>query len=417
MRIAIVTEVFLPAVDGVVTRLRHTVSELRRAGDEVLIAAPAGGPRSYDGVPIAHMPALPMPLYPDGQGYPDKRVSLPTPALGRALRSFRPDVVHAINPLLLAAGGVYYARRLGVPLVASYHANVPAYSHYYGMGWMERPGWQYVRALHNRADLNLCTSKATIDVLRSHQIDRLALWPYGIEPGLSGRMEREQAWRERLSGGRPDRRILLYVGRLAKEKDIPQLLPVVRGQDELALGIVGDGPLRSELESEFAGTPTTFLGILRGRDLAHAYASADVFVFPSRSETLGMVLLEAHAAGLPVVAADSAASRDLVEHGVDGLRYDPDRPETLVSAVGRITGEPSLAARMSDAARAAVAGASWAGATDVLRSYYESVCASRAATVSGVPVLAAAGVETVEHVTGAGPATAEAASGTAKVSD
>jgi glycosyltransferase involved in cell wall biosynthesis len=374
MRIAIVTEVFLPAVDGVVTRLRHTISELANAGDEVLVAAPAGGPAEYGGAHIAHMPAVPMPLYPDGQGYPDKRVSLPTPALGRALRAFKPDLIHAINPLLLAAGGVYYARRLRLPLVASYHANMPAYSHYYGIGWLERPGWRYVRSLHNRADLNLCTSRATMETLRQHRVERIALWPYGIEADLNGCANASRAWRERLSGGHPERHILLFVGRLAKEKEVSELVAAVRGVDGVALAIVGDGPLRSHLEAEFAGTPTTFLGILRGQDLASAYASADMFVFPSRTETLGLVLLEAHAAGLPIVAADSAAARDLVRHGVDGLWYDPSRPRALAEAVSRVAGDPDLAQSMSNAARAAVAGASWREATRVLRGYYETVC-------------------------------------------
>lgn len=374
MRIAIVTEVFLPAVDGVVTRLRHTISELSKAGDEVLVAAPAGGPAEYGGAEIAHMPAIPMPLYPDGQGYPEKRVSLPTPALGRALREFEPDLIHAINPLLLAAGGVYYARRLDIPLVASYHANMPAYSHYYGIGWLERPGWRYVRALHNRAQLNLCTSRATVDTLRAHGIERVALWPYGIEPGLSGEANASRSWRERLSGGQPERHILLFVGRLAKEKDVAHLISAVRDVEGVALAIVGDGPLRAQLEAEFAGTPTTFLGILRGADLASAYASADSFVFPSTTETLGLVMLEAHAAGLPVIAADSAAARDLVADGVDGLRYEPSDPDGLRTAVSRIASDPDMACRMSRAARASVAGAAWAEATAVLRGYYETVC-------------------------------------------
>jgi glycosyltransferase involved in cell wall biosynthesis len=377
MRIAIVTEVFLPAVDGVVTRLRHTISGLSSAGDQVLVAAPAGGPAEYGGAQIAHMPAVPMPLYPDGHGYPEKRVSLPTPALGRALRAFQPDLIHAINPVLLAAGGVYYARRLDVPLVASYHANMPAYSHYYGIGFLERPGWHYIRSLHNRAQLNLCTSVATMKTLRHHGIERLALWPYGIEEDLKGRVEPSHSWRERLSGGHPGRRIMLFVGRLAKEKDVSQLLSAVREVDDVCLAIVGDGPLRRELELEFAGTRTTFLGILRGSDLASAYASADMFVFPSRTETLGMVLLEAHAAGLPVVAADSAAARDLVRHGIDGLRYDPERPGALPEAVSRLAANRELAVRMSAAAREAVAGASWPEATRVLRGYYGDVLAGR----------------------------------------
>jgi glycosyltransferase involved in cell wall biosynthesis len=386
MRIAFVTEVFLPAVDGVVTRLRHTLEELERAGDEVLVLAPAGGPSNYAGAEVVAMPALPMPLYPDGVGYPDKRVSLPCRALGRELRRFRPDVVHAINPMLLAAGGVGYARRYQLPLVASYHANIPSYGRYYGLGRLEWLGWRYVRWLHNAADLNLATSTATLSLLRDQRIGRLALWPYGVEPEFAVRRATDPAVRERLSGGRPERPLLLYVGRLAKEKDVAQLRTLVTGRSDVTLAVVGDGPLRSELETAFAGTPTRFHGILRGNDLAAAYANADVFVFPSRSETLGLVMLEAHTAGLPVVAADSAASRELVRDGIDGLRYDADAPGSLAAAVARITGDPALARSMSEQARAAVATASWGVATRILREHYAQVVAGR--TRPPAPVVA-----------------------------
>ena len=140
MRVALVSEVFLPAVDGVVTRLRRTLEELPRNGDEVLMIAPAGGPDSYAGVPVLGVRGLRVPLYPDGDGYPPKRVALPGPALSRALRAYRPDVVHAIQPVLLGVGAVAFARRNRVPLVASYHAHLPSYAKLYRLGWLESAG-------------------------------------------------------------------------------------------------------------------------------------------------------------------------------------------------------------------------------------------------------------------------------------
>lgn len=372
MRIAVVTEVFLPAVDGVVTRLRRTLEELARAGDELLVVAPAGGPPSYAGAKVVPAPPLRLPLYPDGSGYPEKRVSLPGRTAGDALTQFGPDVVHAVNPFLLAAGAVGYARRHRVPLVASFHANVPAYARYYGLGMLEGLGWRYVRALHNAADLNLCTSSATMRTLAARGIERLALWPYGVDSapprGSSARWES----RSRLSGGHPERTILLFVGRLAKEKSIERLVPVAR-EPGIAVAIVGDGPVRGKLEREFAGTPTTFAGLLTGADLASAYAAADVFVFPSETETLGMVMLEAHAAGLPVIAANSPAAREVVRDGVDGLRYDPADPRSLQTAVSRLVDDHRLRAMMAIESRRAVADATWEAATAVLRQHYEWV--------------------------------------------
>lgn len=374
MRVAFVSEVFLPAIDGVVTRLTRTVEELGRVGDDVLMIAPAGGPSNYAGAEVLGMRSLPVPLYPDGNGYPPKRVALPGPALGRALARFRPDVVHAINPVLLAAGGVVLAHRQRLPLVASYHAHLPEYAHLYRMGFMEPAGWRYVRALHNLADINLCTSRAALGELRERGVERLALWPYGID---CDRFQPSMAcgtWRRRLSGGRPERTVLLFVGRLAKEKTVERLREAVCGTEDVSLAIVGDGPLRAQLEQVFAGTPTTFIGFLGGEDLARAYASADVFVLPSQTETLGLVTLEAHASGLPVIAADSPAAQELIRHGIDGLRYDPLIPGALARAVAALVADRALRDRMGVAARAAVNSASWRQATATLRSHYEAVC-------------------------------------------
>jgi glycosyltransferase involved in cell wall biosynthesis len=167
--------------------------------------------------------------------------------------------------------------------------------------------------------------------------------------------------------------ILLCVGRLAKEKSFHRLLPVVRQVDGISLAIVGDGPLRPSLERSFAGTPTTFLGLLDGEALSRAYASADAFLFPSDTETLGMVMLEAHAAGLPVLAADTPAAREVVREGLDGVRYAPRDPSALVASVRRLVEDQPLREALSAGARASVAGATWRHATDVLRGHYTAV--------------------------------------------
>lgn len=374
MRIALVSEVFLPAVDGVVTRLRRTLEELAQTGDEVLMVAPAGGPDSYAGVPVLGIRGLRVPLYPDGDGYPPKRVALPGPALSRALRAYRPDVVHAIQPVLLGVGAVAFARRNRVPLVASYHAHLPSYAKLYRLGWLESAGWHYLRGLHNCAQVNLATSRATLAELDCHRVQRLALWPYGVDLQRFRPERAGDAWRERLSQGHPERVVLLYVGRLAKEKTVERLVEAVRCRPDVSLAIVGDGPLRDQLQRRFAGTATTFLGFLGGDELAEAYASADVFVLPSETETLGMVTLEAHAAGLPVIAADSPAARELVRHGVDGLRYDPRAPGALAGAVRLLAGDPALREAMGRHALQAVSGATWRHATESLRDHYRRAC-------------------------------------------
>jgi glycosyltransferase involved in cell wall biosynthesis len=375
LRIALFTETFLPAVDGVVTRLRYTIEALSRAGEEIMVFAPAGGPPSYAGAEVFPVPGIPFPLY------PEKRLAPPHPGVRRALWQFRPDVIHAANPVVLAAGGVYYARRLGVPLVASYHTNIPAYARHYGFPFAERILWSYVRALHNRAQVNLCTSRATQRELSRRGVKRVEFWPQGVDTGRFNPSRASAEWRERLSAGHPEHKILLYVGRVAPEKQLERLRPVLESFGEVCLAVVGDGPARRDLERALAGTATVFPGTLHGEELAAAYASSDIFVFPSTTETLGLAMLEALASGLPVVAAGTGATGEVVEDGANGLLYDPESDESLIRTVGRLVEDDSLRSEMSRAARRAAERRSWKNATRSLCEIYQkarSAAGSRA---------------------------------------
>ena len=379
VRVAIVSEVFLPAVDGVVTRLMRTLEEFARRGDDVVLVAPGGTETidDYSGIPVVGVPEVRLPLYPDGRGYPPKRVSLPGPALARTLNRIRPDVIHAINPVLLAAGAVAYARQRRLPLVASYHAHLATYASLYRMGFLEPAGWRYIRMLHNSAQVNLATSAATLEVLAEHGIERLALWPYGIDTERFSPAKRSPDWRRRLAGEHPTHPILLYVGRLAKEKTVERLLEAARRPD-VRLAIVGDGPLRGQLEQLFSGTGTTFHGFLDGEDLARAYASADVFVMPSDTETLGFVTLEAQASGLPVIAADSPTARELIRQGHTGLRFHPALAGSLDAAITELLADPPRIRHMGAAARVSAEGASWARATEALCGFYRDAATAAA---------------------------------------
>ncbi len=272
---------------------------------------------------------------------------------------------------MLGLGGLFYARRLKVPLVASYHTNVAAYTHYYRLGLFEEATHWWTRTLHNRAEINLCTSEAAHDYLLREGIKRIRLWPQGVDAHRFRPSRASEEWRFRLSGGYPEDKILLFVGRLAPEKGIERLKPVLRGVPGARLAIVGDGPSREALEKEFRGTPTVFTGLLTGDDLADAYASADLFLFPSTTETLGMVMLEGLASGLPIVAARSGAVHEVVSEGENGLLYEPGSEEQLVAAVRRILEDGALQAALGRGARAAVAERSWEASTAALRDYYE----------------------------------------------
>ena len=366
MRIAFVTESFLPATDGVVTRLRHTLDELRSFGDEFLIVAPkyGEGPSSYEGAPIHRVPAVPFPPY------PQIKMAPPNPSVGRALRRFRPDLVHVVNPFVLGATGVFYARRMGVPLVASYHTNVTVYAQFYGLGFLDGMGRRWVRALHNRARINFCTSRATQGYLKSQGIKDVRFWPQGVDAKRFNPDRFSKKLRMRLTDGNPGERLLIYVGRLGHEKNIAQLKRALRAVPGTRLAVVGDGPARGDLEREFRGTPTVFAGMLQGRDLAEAYASADAFVFPSTTETLGLAMIEALASGLPVIAARGGAAHEVVTEGESGFLYDPGSDESFVLAIRRVLSDEDVRLRLSDGARTAAEERTWKASTGVLRGYY-----------------------------------------------
>ncbi|MFM9046440.1 MAG: glycosyltransferase family 4 protein [Cyanobium sp.] len=322
MKIVFFTETFLPKVDGIVTRLTKTVQHLVAAGDEVLIFCPEGAPEAFMGAKVVGVPAMPLPLY------PELKLALPRPAVSEALDRFAPDLVHVVNPAVLGLGGIWLARSRGLPLVASYHTHLPKYLEHYGMGMLEPLLWELLKTAHNQAQLNLCTSTAMVAELASKGIQHTALWQRGVDTELFRPSSGSEAMRARLHGQHTDTgNLLLYIGRLSAEKQIERIRPVLTALPQTRLALVGDGPYRPQLERLFEGTATTFVGYLAGEDLAAAYASGDAFLFPSSTETLGLVLLEAMAAGCPVVGANRGGIPDIVSHGENGCLYDPDQPD------------------------------------------------------------------------------------------
>jgi glycosyltransferase involved in cell wall biosynthesis len=367
MRIALFTETFLPKIDGIVTRLCHTVEHLQRAGDQVLIFSPQGGLTEYKGAQICGVEGFPLPLY------PELKLAIPTPTIGNQLELFKPDIIHVANPAVLGLGGLYYAKKLNIPLVASYHTHLPQYLHHYGLGILEGLLWELLKSAHNQADLNLCTSTAMVEELTNHGIERVDLWQRGVDTELFQPHYASLEMRDRLSQGNPDSTILLYVGRLGAEKEIDRIKPILEAIPNTCLALVGDGPHRPALEQHFADTPTHFVGYLRGQQLASAYASADAFIFPSRTETLGLVLLEAMAAGTPVVAANSGGIPDIVTDGINGYLFDPADEKGAIRATQNLLAHSEERETLRQNARAEAEGWGWSAATLQLRNYYQGI--------------------------------------------
>ena len=369
MKIAFFTETFLPKVDGIVTRLTKTIEYLVKNGDDVIVFCPEGSPNNYKGAKIVGVAAMPLPLY------PELKLGLPGPAVSDALEDFQPDLIHVVNPAVLGLGGIWLAKTNNIPLIASYHTHLPKYLEYYGMGMLEPLLWELLKAAHNQALLNLCTSTAMVNELESKGIKRTALWQRGVDTNSFKPEYRNQNMRTKLLGSYPDTgSLLIYVGRLSAEKQIERIKPVLENIPDASLALVGDGPYRNQLEKIFENTKTNFVGYLAGEELASAYASGDIFLFPSSTETLGLVLLEAMASGCPVIGANKGGIPDIINDGINGCLYDPDQDdngeESLIAATKKILKDSSKKEKMRIAARTEAEKWDWNQATLQLKNFY-----------------------------------------------
>ena len=375
MRIALFTETFLPKMDGIVTTLCQTIRQLGELGNQVLIFAPEGGITEFEHFRVVGMKSHAFPIY------PELRLALPRASMRRVLAEFEPDILHVADPALLGIAGLYYGGgrdggALRVPLVVSYHTDLPKYLHYYRLGWLEPHVWKMLRARHRRATVNLCTSLPMVRQLEEHGIEEVGLWPGGVDADLFHPSRKSAEMRCRLTEGHPDRPLLLYVGRLSAEKNLESLRPVLRALPNARLALVGDGPHRKTLEEHFAGLPVHFAGFLYREELAAAYASSDIFLMPSRTETLGLVVLEAMCSKLPVVAANAGGIPEMIEDGVSGYLIDSDAQ--AIERIGELLHSKQKREAIGERARAEASGRSWREATLQLLEHYDNAIEKQA---------------------------------------
>jgi phosphatidylinositol alpha 1,6-mannosyltransferase len=366
LRVAIVAETFLPATNGVTNSVIQVAAHLRARGHEVVIVAPGPGEPSFEGCPIVRVPAVEHPRY------PDLHVGRPTRLVGAALKDFGPDVVHVAAPVVLGALALRWARKCGVPSVAIYQTDLAGFAERYGFRAWSAALWRWIAWTHQQADLTLAPSTAALWDLRHRGVDNVARWARGVDTG------RFAPWRRcnelRASFGAPGRVLVGYVGRLAKEKQIDRLAPLL-DDPSLHVVIVGEGPARGELERSLPGA--TFVGFKRGDDLARHVAALDVFVHTGIDETFCQALQEAMASGVPAVAPAAGGPLDLVQHGVNGFLWNPRSPVALVGGVHELANSALLREQMGQAARASVEGRTWSAIIDELEGHYR-------ATISGL---------------------------------
>lgn len=368
MRVALFTETFLPKIDGIVTVTCLLLDHLAKRGiDSVIVAPRLGDVPSYARTKVIPVSGVTLPLY------PELKVGPPTLSTYRELQAFKPDIVHIIHPVIIGTVGLMMGRRLRVPRLASFHLDLAQMARHYRLGIMEPVMNLFARLTFNSADYSLAPSRLVQNHMLSLGIQHVGLWGRGVDGEKFNPRFRNAAMREALSDGHPDETILIYVGRLSAEKKLDQLRPVLEQVPGTRLALVGNGPDRAALEQHFAGLPVKFMGYMSGEELSQAYASADIFVFPSALETFGLVVTEAMAAGLPVVASQVGGVCDVVQEGVTGYTFAPGDVNVLVDGVRKIAVSRERITEMGIAARAFAETQTWEVMMDEVLDVYTSM--------------------------------------------
>jgi phosphatidylinositol alpha 1,6-mannosyltransferase len=383
IRLALFSDTYTPQLNGVTRTLERLVAAVRERGGAARVYTTTD-PGTPDPAGITgdtwRRPSIPF------WAYPQLRIAAPT--LGdayRDLRAWRPTLIHAATPFGMGLAGRACARALRVPLVSSYHTSFSEYAKFYHMSALSAPGWAYARWFHNSGVRTFVPTRAVLDELGRLRFQRLALWGRGVDAARFNPVFRSPAMRARL--GADDTTIVVaYVGRLAAEKGLDVALGAIReilpraghdgaSQRRIVFAIAGDGPYADHCQRAVAGEAAVhFVGPLEGRTLSEFYASADLFMFPSATDTFGNVLLEAMSSGLPVIGAGSGPTCELLAGG-GGITFTPGDAHGLATAILSLAADPVRREVMAcDGARCARA-CSWNRIFDDLIGEYCDVIA------------------------------------------
>ena len=358
LRVAVVTETYPPEVNGVAVTLQQLVLRLQASHHQIQLIRPRqplDHKERQAGADELLVRGLEIPRYPQLRlGMPMKR------ALVAQWSRQRPDLVHVATEGPLGWSAVQAARQLRLPLSTDFRTNFHAYSQHYGIGWLRKPIAAYLRKFHNLADCTMVPSSDLLQDLCAQGFERLMVVARGVDAARFSPVHRSEALRAQW-GVAPDQPVLLSVGRLAREKNLDLLVRCWQAmrarQPDLKLVVVGDGPSRNALAQ--ACPEALLVGAQSGDALARHYASADLFVFPSVTETYGNVTPEALASGLAVLAFDYAAAAELIRHGYNGLLAPRGDEAAFLSSAMDMVNNPALVQRLRERGRATTLTQDW----------------------------------------------------------
>lgn len=373
-------------VSGVGVTLLRLTRALEERGHQVRVysASYPLAPDQPDRPEVHRSPSVPFFMYPDVQwAFPRLRDVVDD------LARFQPDVVHVATEFTVGVAGVKAARQLKLPLIASSHTDYEKYAARYNVEWALRVGWHYLRWFYGHAHRVLCPSRIYEEHLNRRGVSHTGLWSRGVDPAVFNPGFRSEAYRKALGLG-PDDLLVTYIGRIAKEKN---LVPLLQAWEALAprrrsaqLALVGRGPLEDDIRRrEIPGVHV--LGLRHDRELSEAYASADIFVFPSATETFGNSLLEAMGSGLPSLAVSAGGVLEFARHAANAWLVEPNSATSLADGMQRLMEDRSLRQRLSEGALRVAAERGWDQVYDqLLDDYREAIEASQVGAGLGVEV-------------------------------
>lgn len=338
-------------ISGMRNRFIALIDSLRQEGDDVVVCTPCiDPPKEYNGAKVINMWGMRLPFY-------DSKTLRVTTGISFAvfyeLWKNRPDIIHTCSPGILALVAGFYGRLLSIPVLVSYHTHIPEYIPRYDFLWdgLVKPCWEFIKIQCNNANMTLVTSTVMQKELADNGIKQLDVWQRGVDTMRFNPRFKSEAMRVELCDGR-DGPLLIHVGRLGSEKNIRAIRYYLEKIPDANLAVVGDGPDRADLEEYFKGTRTKFMGMMSGDALSEVYASGDVFVMPSESETLGFVVLEAMASGTPVVSVAAGGLTDIItKPGVTGLLYPPSEYDLAVEQIKSLIDNPELRQKIAAAGK------------------------------------------------------------------
>lgn len=372
MRIAIFSDTFAPEINGVARSLKRFTNYLDKKEISYQVFAPEMGSEVPHLPQIYRFRSIPFLLY------PQSRIALPSPfKFNKAIREFNPTIIHVATPFNIGLTGKNYGKKNNIPMVASYHTNFDEYLSFYNLELLNKWLWNYMKWFHRPFEKVFVPSESTREKLISERIhSNIEIWSRGVDHNLYSPLKHSSIYSSKY--GIKENNIILYVGRIAPEKDIELVIKTFNSlplsvKEDSHLVIAGDGPLYNDLSSQYNSDQITFTGFIQGEELATLYASANIFLFPSSTETFGNVVLESLSSGLPVIGANAGGVKELIQDKKTGILCTPRHLDDFVEAVTYLLDNPNKLKYMGEEARKFALTQSWDEIFDKLLLQYEEV--------------------------------------------